>query len=1127
MTCTFRPYSILALSAFLVVGGIFLDRCAAQSAVQPIQLARDPDLSADGKRMVFSWRGDIWLANTRGGVARQLTTSSSRESYPKFSNDDRTVAFVSDRSGSSQVYIMPVGGGTAKQLTFHTEGYQIEQFTPDGQQLLVKATRDHFWRKGQRFFRIDLKTRPFEDLVFDAYGDHGRISPDGKRMLFTREGVRGFRKQYQGTQAAQIWMYEFASGKFTKLCDNGTGARYPLWHPDGKQFYYVGQQDGTFNLYLREIGSGKEKQLTTFDDDSVLMPTISGDGSTIVFRNLFDFYRLETATGRVVRIKLVYRGEEKPDPLKRVTLTSATEVSFSKDGLEVAFVAGGDVWVMDTVLKEPRQVTRTPEEERDVVFSHDGKTIFFASDREGQSDIYAAGRADEKKYWWQNDEFKLKRLTNDPEKEYSLKLSPDGKTLAFVRLRGDLWLMDADGKNQRKIVDAWLEPEYDWSPDSQWLVYSLSDNNFNRDIWIKKVDGKSAPVNLSQHPDNEGNPVWSPDGKMIAFTGRRLGDETDVYFVYLARQDDETTTRDRKLKEALEKMKKARAQKSGGGSADKPGSTGKPGSASSSNPGQASSPPSNSKTASTTSKESKSAAKTKNATPAVRIDLDGIADRIRRVSLPDTRESNLFWSADSKKLAFSATVNGKSGIYTISPPETSAKFFSSASIASPRWVGSQIRGLVSGKPAVVSATGSTTSYSFSAPSMIDQRAHYRVAFDMCWREMRDTFYDENLNHKNWSAIRRKYARAAENAVDSSMFGDVVNLMLGELNGSHLGFFSGFRRSTGRSSGSTSWTEQTAHFGLRFEPGFKGPGLKVRDVIHRSPASLKKSEIRIGETVMAINDVAVDPAMELTSVLNGRLDQPYRLRVKSRDGKERTVEIFPISFGQARSLMYDHWVRQNQQAVAKASGNRLGYLHIQGMNMSSFYRFERELFSIAHGKDGIIIDVRENGGGSTTDHLLTILTQPVHAITVPRGGGRGYPHDRKVYATWNKPIVVLCNQNSFSNAEIFSHAIKQLKRGKLVGVQTAGGVISTGGTSILDVGFLRKPFRGWYLLDGQDMELNGAMPHFQIWPHPGDLPKGKDIQLDKAIDVLQKDVKAWLARPQPRLIKASDRRKKGN
>jgi tricorn protease len=286
---------------------------------------------------------------------------------------------------------------------------------------------------------------------------------------------------------------------------------------------------------------------------------------------------------------------------------------------------------------------------------------------------------------------------------------------------------------------------------------------------------------------------------------------------------------------------------------------------------------------------------------------------------------------------------------------------------------------------------------------------------------------------------------------------------------------------------------------------------------------------------------VDGATDLGSALTGRPDRDIVLEVqsaakakkgkrrkkKSEDGNGareiREVTLRPISYGRARSLLYEKWIDGNQAAVAKASKGRLGYLHIQGMNMTSFYRFEEELYSVAAGKEGILIDVRENGGGSTTDHLLTILTQPRHAITVPRGGGRGYPHDRKIYASWNKPVAVLCNQNSYSNAEIFSHAIKTLKRGKVIGVPTAGGVISTGGRSIMDIGYLRMPFRGWYLLnDGQDMELHGAVPHHIVWPEPGDLPSGSDPQLKRAIKALTKDVKKYRNRPQPPLINSSER-----
>jgi tricorn protease len=282
-------------------------------------------------------------------------------------------------------------------------------------------------------------------------------------------------------------------------------------------------------------------------------------------------------------------------------------------------------------------------------------------------------------------------------------------------------------------------------------------------------------------------------------------------------------------------------------------------------------------------------------------------------------------------------------------------------------------------------------------------------------------------------------------------------------------------------------------------------------------------LEAGEIILTIDGQAVDPAMDLTTVLNVVLPRDMKLKVKGADDKERELSIRPMSYAAARQSLYEKWIDDNQTAVSDASEDRLGYMHIRGMNMTSFYRFERELYEVAADKDGIVIDVRENGGGSTTDHLLTILTQPVHAITVPRGGEAGYPQDRKVYATWRKPIVVLCNQNSFSNAEIFSHAIKTLKRGKVIGVPTAGGVISTGATRVMDLGLLRMPFRGWYVLgSGEDMELNGAVPHQVVWPEPGEMPAGVDKQLDRAIKTLRGDVRRWKKTARPELRKASDR-----
>jgi tricorn protease len=1083
---------------------LFLFSLGLHAQGEEIRLANGLALSPDGSTIAFSWNGEVWTVPSSGGVAQPLTRNAGRDREPEFSPDGKQIAFVSNREGSDQVYIVSSKGGIPRQVTHHTGGYSLQGWTGDGRNLLVSASRDHGWRGLERFFKVSTTEPKADELLFDAYGANGSLSPDGKKLLFTREGAPWFRKGYVGSEDSQIWLYNLETKVFQKVLNPDGGALTPLWKPDGNGFYYVGIVGKSLNLIEHDLATSKSKPITKLEDDTVMYPSLSHDGSLLVFRHLFDVYSVNPTKPEVPPKKLEIRteGDLTRDPIERRVLTQATQVAFTKDGLVVAFIAGGDLWVMDTELLEPKQVTSTPEEERSPVFAPDSLSICFVSDKSGQSDLYRADRADGTKDWWQNTKFNLTQLTNDADVESDLQWSPEGSKLAFLKSRGDLWTINADGKDARKVLGSWNSPEYDWSPDGKWFVYARSDEDFNQDIWIIPSDGSKPPFNLSRHPDNESNPVWSPDGKMIAFTGRRIDTEVDLHYVWLRAADDEKTSRERSVEKAVDKVKKARTKPATKGvernnNADKPAKS-----------------------------------------PVV-IDFEDIHKRIHQVSIPNTSEQNLVWSPDSKKLAFTASIEGKSGLYSIDIPEdTKPKLISATTGTQARWLdaGNQIVWLSGSVPASLVPGGKESSYRFRAFQEVDLPAKYRAVFELCWRTMRDRWYDERLGNRNWDAIRRKYTDMAAASPDIETLTIVIQLMLGELNGSHLGFMPGPapaepgappRLGRGGGAGSSDsgprWSVVTPHLGLRFDPAHKGPGLKVKDVIPDGPAARTASLIKAGETIIAIDGTTVDPSMDLTKILNGRLDRDIKLTVRGTGDKDREVIIRPIAYSSVPNLLYEKWINDNRKLVDTASKGTLGYLHIRAMSMPSFYRFEEELYSAGAGKQGLIIDVRENGGGSTADHLLTALTQPNHAITVGRGGGPGYPQDRKIYATWNKPIVVLCNQNSFSNAEIFSHAIKTLKRGKLVGVTTAGGVVSTGATSIMDVGTLRLPSRGWYLPDnGEDMELHGAVPDFVIWPEPSDQAKGIDRQLEKAIEVLGAEVTAEAQKPRPKLRKATER-----
>lgn len=1075
-----------------------------------IRMPATPSLSPDGSQLAFEWRGDIWIAASTGGVARPLTSHPAAESRPAFSPDGREVAFLSERDDAWQVYVAPAAGGLPERLTSHTEGYLSVRWFPDGRTLLARAVRDATGFDNDRLYRICRAGRGPEQALFDDYCGDADISPDGTRLLFTREGSDLYRQGYRGSGASQIWLYELGTKAFKLICGgDGWDHRLPAWKPDGRGFYWVSGRDGCANVREKDLESGAERALTSFTNGPVTAMTVSRDGGTMVLRQLFDFQRIDLAGGGApLPVALEATSDTRPPRDTRRWYKTAWNlddwgtVDFTRDGLEMVFTTGGDVWVMDTVLKEPRQVTRgTLEHDREAVFNADASAILFLRDdglgvnlwrarrtkadqpwwQGGAFDLWRRVDKGERGSWWQHDSFELEPLTADRVVRARLTVSPDGSKIAWVAGRGDLVVAGRDGENPRTVMSSPLRMEYHWSPDGRWLACAQSDSDGNSDVWIASSDGSTPPYNLSRHPGFDSNPCWSPDGRVVAFTGRTYDDVTSICYVWLAKADEDRSRRERKMEEAVKAIEEARNGGKNGAKKDaKPAKAG-------------------------------DAAKT----PEVKIDFDRLFDRIHRIAFAGCVPDNLFWSFDAKALAFSGVINGKRGTYRVNFPEPGeASLITEKVGVQAKWIekNSRILWMLDGVPAALNDP-----YAFEAFHYFDATEHQRLGFRLCWRAFRDRFYDGRLNGRDWEAVRLKYEDAAAGAADPSAFGRIVYMMMGELNSSHIEF-----RPERRSWNSGLWKQRTAHLGLRFDPSWPGPGLKVRDVLPGGPADEAGSRIAVGEVVRRIDGVEVGPDMDLTQVLNGKFPRDVLVDVADAAGKERRVTLPTIGYDEARGMVRRMWIEHNRTAVSTLSSNRLGYINIERMQLPNLRQFEREVYAEGFGKDGLMIDVRNNPGGFISDHLLSILCHPRHATTVPRGGEPSYPTDYVGEAAWDKPIVVLCNQKSGSNSEIFSHAIKALGRGKLVGVPTQGAVISTPEVRILDLGTMNIPHRGWFTRDGQDMELNGAVPDYVVWPMPGEIPAGKDRQLEKGVEVLLEEVAAAQARPVPPLIRASER-----
>lgn len=1053
-------------------------------------MASSPALSPDGSVLVFEWQDDLWSVPSDGGKATRITSHPARDGYPCFSPDGRTLYFSSARTGPLQLFSMPVEGGPATQHTFHSEGATLETISPDGTTAIVRGPRDDAGTRPDRLLEIDLRKESQERQLFAAGGQSARYSPDGKLVLFCRDGEQPYRKNYQGSRASSIWCFDRGTREFRQIVKSAIESRSPLWFPDGSGFYYVSEQDGALNLWSRSLKDETPVQLTRFKDDGVMVPALSRDGRKIVFRRGLDLWSYEPGSDKEPKLLEIRTLEDLPDTFHEVRkVTGTDDADFSPSGLELAFSAEGELWTMDTVLKEPLRLTETKEYERDPHFSKDGKWIYYLKDDGIEANYWRIGRRKPTEFWWRATSFEEAPVTKGPEVKSGLSFSPDGANIAYVSAGGKLCIANADGTSERVIHTAWNPPDYDWSPDGKWIVFSSEDDNFNRDIYLMPADGSREPFNLTRHPDFESSPRWSPDGRMIAFTGKRTGNRMGLYYVQLRLEDEAATTRDRKAKEAETTMKddplyrrdepKANADEEPAAAEPKPEAAPKV--------------PKPEK-----DKDAKSA-------PEVIIDFEGLSERIHKLDTGTGEPGQILWSHDSKHVLYQLADPKDKSLYKIEIREASAPTVADAHKGLPIRAAADntLYWLVDRTPSVLKK-GKLEQHTVATRFTRDRRDHQRLCFRLGWRTLRDRFYDPAMNGLDWNAMRLKYEDAAANAADSREFDRVMAMLNGELNASHLAFVS--------EVWPKPWTDEgaefrmTRHTGIRFDHGDGTGPLKVGSVIPNSPAALCVAPVKADEIVVSIDGQPVDASTPETRYLNGRMDREMELVIRGADGTEREVSLRSIPFKRARELAESERIENNRKRTVDLSQGKLGYIHISKMFWDEFEEFERQIYAAGHGKDGLIIDVRDNGGGFITDHLLTVLCQPQHAITIPRGGGEGYPQDRLVYASWNKPIVVLCNQNSFSNAEVFSHAIKTLKRGALVGVPTAGGVISTGSQKILDAGTIRVPFRGWFLPgDGEDMELNGASPDYLVTETPADIDAGRDPQLAKAVEVLAREI----------------------
>ncbi|TNE70440.1 PDZ domain-containing protein [bacterium] len=1052
--------------------GFILGSLSAQA-----QVYRTPDISPDGKTIAFSYQGDIWTISANGGTANRLTIHEAYEGYPKFSPDGKNIAFSGDRFGNDDIYVIPVEGGLPKRLTFHSSPDMVSSWK--GKDIVFSTAREY--RQIERpleVYEISSKGGT-ESRVLDAVGFDPIYSPSGRFLAFVRGDINPvFREDYKGPSNREIWIYDTKNKTYSKLDLFNTNDVFPQWAGENT-LLFMSSESGMYNLYSLALdangkASGKPNKLTSVKGHSIRYFSASGNGKHIVFTQADGMYTMSFENGKAtnpVKLNVSIRADERFDPTEQKTFrTGAGKLAVSPNGKQIAFEIRGEIFVSEADKDKSRSVnvTDSPYRDTDPAWLNDSVLVFVSDRMDSNFDLYAVQSADKNEAdLFKTLKRKVVRITDTKVDESNPVISNDGKRIAVQRGRGTLTVAEISSdlklKKEKDLIDGWATPSgVTWSPDDQWLAYSIEDLEFNEEIFIRPSDGSGKPVNVTMHPRGDYSPFWNADGSKLAFISARNNRNYDIWFVWLKKEDYERTKTDWDEFEAPKKDDKSK----------------------------------------------------KKGVEPVTIDFDGIHERLVQVTSASGDESNPIISPDGETIYFTAesTESGGNDIYSV------------------KWDGKKLKEVTKGgqnpgglqldkdgKTIWFTKRGGsinkldiksdkTESISYVAKMTVDFKAERTQIFDEAWRTIRDGFYDPNYHGYDWDALGKKYRELAINASTNVDFAEIFNLMLGELNASHMRFTSPERAETQR--------EQTGLLGVELDP--EKDGMKVVRVIPNTPADKSVSKLEMGDVITALDGQKVSTGSNFYAMLSGKVDEKIVLSVRGKDKKEREVVIRPT--GSVRQDMYQEWVNDRKALVEKYSKGRLGYIHIQGMNMPSFEVFERELTAAGYGKEGIVIDVRYNGGGFTTDYLMTVLNYKQHAYTIPRGAAKDlekeklkfrdyYPTgERLVFAAWTRPSIALCNEGSYSNAEIFSHAYKTLGIGTLVGQPTNGSVISTGGKGLIDGSFVRLPFRGWYTkATDQNQELGPAVPDILVENEPNWISTGNDAQLKRSVDELLKQI----------------------
>jgi len=1082
----------------------------ASGAGDEARLLRFPAIHGD--QIVFSYAGDLYTAPSKGGVARRLTSDVGYEMFPRFSPDGRQLAFTAQYDGNTEVYLMPAEGGVPKRLTFTATLGRDDVSDRMGPNNVVMGWRDdgHVVYRSRRAALNDwlgqLYSVPVEGGMSVqlplSRGAWCSFSPDGKKMAYNRV-FREFRtwKRYRGGQADDIWIYDFASGQSTNITQNSAQDVFPMWH--GNTVYFNSDRDAKkrFNLYACNLDTQETRQLTHFEDYDVKFPSLGDEA--IVFENGGYIYRLDlkndTAPEKVsIRIQedLVSGRNKRLEVSKNIS-----SFDVSPDGNRALFGARGDVFTVPAKYGNTRNLTATPGvHERDAQWSPDGRNIAYVSDSTGEDQIYIRP---------QDGSGEPVQLTqNGHVYKYHPEWSPNSRKILWSDREQKLHYVDVQTRQVTEVTrsDVWEITQYVWSPDSLWIAFVKPEVESHATLQLYSV-ASTLITPVTDGWFSISDPAFSADGKYLFFESRRSFDPVSsevefnyayfdmgrIYFVTLAKDVKSP------FEPKSDEVKIATASKSDAKNDAKP----------------------DAKTTGESGKdEKKDIKKEDKAGVTVKVDLEGIIERIAalptggsdysgitalenkvyymRHGRKEEKTKLLFYDLEKQKETELGEVNG----YVISADHKKMLVNADGAYA--------IMDTPTGRIEMKDKLNLS-----EMKIQLDRQAEWHQIFAECWRQMRDFLFDPHMRGVDWAAMRARYEPLVSSVQHRADLTYIIGEMIGELNIGHTYVGGGDypkpeRIKTGLLGAQIVKDPASKYFrivkilkGQNWEPGV------------RSPLTEIGVEAAEGDYITAVNGVPTDRMANIYEALVDKVGRQVRLQINSKPSSEGGHETVVLPIGDEHPLYYYTWVRENIAKVTKASHGKIGYIHIPDMGVEGMNEFVKYYYPQLR-REGLIVDVRGNGGGNVSPQIIERLHRELAMITIARNS---IPHANPDDMQYG-PKACLLDEFSASDGDIFPYRFRTYKMGPLIGKRSWGGVVGIRGSlPLLDGGFLNKPEFSRYDIEGREwiMEGHGVDPDIVVENDPAREFEGIDAQLDRAVQVVLEQIQVHpprLAPPPP-------------